>query len=377
MEIKVLHSILYTSLMPWAFDRGNTKSITEKMKKAGSKEPAFESELIQQLKTLLADYPDLVKWLDKQNTQSPHPLVAHYFIAAFPAYTNNTSKFYSLIISKEALRIFNAFVARSKKWSNKVDAIYQTNLLLKSIKALAQQTVKEMEARHLQDAPTTQGDLVHFVLHLLLQQLIVLYFDVQEHAKNSLDTIISLEDFYLSELNLPLSAIQPPLLKNGIQLGTENVELFISKGKVFDNEDKQIEVIEIALRQLVLSTFSIQTMKDFKRIFPSSIQEKINIAIEREEKKNPAMVSTKRESPEYLIQFTDLQELQTVFTVKSNWENVQQLFGTKENLTTEFNNLSGLRNALRHSRHVDEITLLKGQAAIKWFIMQLSITNKQ
>lgn len=90
-----------------------------------------------------------------------------------------------------------------------MDAIYQTNLLLKSNKALAQQTVKEMEARDLQDAPTDQNDLVHFVLHLLLQQLIVLYFDVQEHAKHSLDTIISLEDFYLSELHLPLSVIQP------------------------------------------------------------------------------------------------------------------------------------------------------------------------
>lgn len=374
MEIKVLHSILHTSLMPWAFDTGNTKSITEKLKKAGSKEPAFESELIQQLKTLLVDYPDLVKWLDKQNTQSPNPLVTHYFIAAFPAYTNNTSKFYSLIISKEALRILNAFVARSKKWSNKVDVIYQTNLLLKSIKALAQQTVKEMEARGLQDAPTEQSDLVHFVLHLLLQQLIVLYFDVQEHAKNSLDTIISLEDFYLSELNLPLSAIQP-LQKNGIQLGAENVDLLVPKGKVYDNENKQIEVIEISLRQLVLTTFSIQTLKDFKRIIPSAIQEKINNAIEREEKKNPAMVSTKRESPEYLIQFTDLQELQAVFTAKSNWEGVKQLFGTKENLTSEFNNLSGLRNAIRHSRLLDEITLLKGQAAIKWFMMQLSINE--
>jgi hypothetical protein len=67
---------------------------------------------------------------------------------------------------------------------------------------------KEIQARGLQDAPNEQSDLVHFVLHLLLQQLIVLYFDIQEHAKHSLDTIISLEDFYLSELNLPLSAIQ-------------------------------------------------------------------------------------------------------------------------------------------------------------------------
>ena len=175
----------------------------------GSKKPAFESELIQQLKALLTDYPDLVRWLDKQNTQSSSPLVAHYFTSEFPPYTNNFSKSYSLVISKETLRVFNAFVVRSKKWSNKVDAIYQTTLLLKSIKALSQQTVKEIEARGLQDAPNSQKDLVHFVLHLLKQQLIVLYFDVQEHAKHSLDTIISLEDFYLSELNFPLSAIQP------------------------------------------------------------------------------------------------------------------------------------------------------------------------
>lgn len=374
MEIKVLHSILHTSLMPWAFDTGNIKPITEKLKKVGSKEPAFESELIQQLKTLLADYPELSKWLDKQNTQSPSPLVAHYFTSAFPAYTNNVSKFYSLIISKESLRVFNAYVARSKKWSNKVDAIYQSNILLKNIKALAQQTVKEIKARGLQDAPNKQSDLVQFVLHLLLQQLIVLYFDVQEHAKHSLDTIISLEDFYLSELNLPLSAIQP-LSKNGVQSNTDNEELFAIKGNEHEKEDRHIEMIEIALRQLVLSTFSIRSLKDFKRIIPSSIQDKISYAIEREEKKNPALVSSNRESPEYLIQFTDLQELQAVFTAKSNWEGVKQLFGTKENLTSEFNNLSGLRNTIRHSRLLDEITLLKGQAAIKWFMMQLSINE--
>jgi hypothetical protein len=42
---------------------------------------------------------------------------------------------------------------------------------------------KEIQARGLQDAPNEQSDLVHFVLHLLLQQLIVLYFDIQEQFK--------------------------------------------------------------------------------------------------------------------------------------------------------------------------------------------------
>lgn len=209
MEIRILHSILHTSLMPWTFDSGNTKSITEKLKKVGSKEPAFESELIQQLKLLLADYPDLVQWLDKQNTQSPNPLRTHLFTTKFPAYTNNSSKFYWQVISKEALRVLNVYTSRSRTWSNRIDVIYHTNLLLKSIKALAQQTVKEIDARGLQELPNEQSDLVHYVLHLLKQELIVLYFDIQELSKHSLDTIISLEDFHLTELNLPLASIQP------------------------------------------------------------------------------------------------------------------------------------------------------------------------
>lgn len=54
---------------------------------------------------------------------------------------------------------------------------------------------------------------------------------------------------------------------------------------------------------------------------------------------------------------------------------MNELFGTKENLVIEFNNLFGLRNAIRHSREVDEITLLKGRAAIKWFQQQLKFTE--
>jgi hypothetical protein len=42
----------------------------------GSKEPAFESELIQQLKTLLADYPDLSKWLINKTPK----VQAHYWL---------------------------------------------------------------------------------------------------------------------------------------------------------------------------------------------------------------------------------------------------------------------------------------------------------
>lgn len=291
--------------MPWTFDAGNTKSITEKLKKVGSKEPAFESELIQQLKVLLADFPELLQWLDKQNTQSPNPLRANLFTTQLHAYTNNSSKFYWQLINKEALRVLNAYTSRSKKWSNKVDVIYHTNLLLKSIKALAQQTVKEIEARGLQELPNEQSNLVHFVLHLLKQQLIVLYFDIQELSKHSLDTISSLEDFYLTELSLPLTRMQPLHFALKMEIPADKIPVHLLQQ--FKQENQEIERIEVALRELVLNVYSIRTLKDFRRVVPSNIQDKVNEALEREEKKNPALVNPKRELPEYLIQFTDLQ----------------------------------------------------------------------
>jgi hypothetical protein len=91
---------------------------------------------------LLSGYPDLVQWLDKQNTQSPIPLSTGYYKAALPAYIDIFTKYYALIISKEFLHIYNAFLIKSWKWTNKVDIIYNTTILLKSLKALTQQVFK-------------------------------------------------------------------------------------------------------------------------------------------------------------------------------------------------------------------------------------------
>jgi len=173
-------------------------------------------------------------------------------------------------------------------------------------------------------------------------------------------------------LNLPLTRMQPLYIALQTEVPADKTPVHLLEQ--FKLENQEIERIELALRELVLNTYAIRTLKDFRRVVPSNIQNKVNEALDREEKKNPALVNPKRETPEYLIQFTDLQDLQVVFTVNLNWDSVQRLFGTKENLASEFNNISALRNAIRHSRNVDEITRLKGQAAIKWFKMQLGLS---
>jgi hypothetical protein len=377
MEIKILNSILFKELMPWTFDAKGTKAITEKVKKVGSKEPITEAELVQQLQILLADYSDLSKWLTKQNTKGTSTLKNHCYAIDFPAYSDALSKFYNAVISLETLRVYNAFNTKMQKYSKKVDIVYHTTIALKNIKALTVNTVKEIKERGFEEAPTEQSSLPHFALQLLRQHLTILFFDIQELRKGSIDSPTSIEDFYLLDLNLPKAQISE-LQK--VEIETEKTEKPTTKEKLsFANDEElkvlnsKIEEIELSLRHFIVENFQINSTNDFKNIVPSHIQEKIKGNIEKEEKKNPALVKSRNNSPEYLLQFSDLQELQGIIVAKNNWEIVQEVFGTKENLAIEFNNLSGLRNPIRHSREIDEVSLLKGKAAISWFKQQLNI----
>lgn len=208
MSLKILHSIIFNGLRPWIIERSNQKPFAEKIKKAGTKLPGTTWELTNQLKILLAEYPGMVTWLDKQNTNSDTALTELYYFTDLPAFSDTISKFYSLIISKEADRIFNTFLPKSKEWSNSIDINYHSNNLLKSIKTLIKQTIEEIEDRGFEEVPGSNSDLTHFVLHYLKHSLIILYFSIQEINQEHLEQVISLEDFFLLELEQPISTIQ-------------------------------------------------------------------------------------------------------------------------------------------------------------------------
>ncbi|MBK9801113.1 MAG: hypothetical protein IPP56_15795 [Bacteroidetes bacterium] len=78
----------------------------------------------------------------------------------------------------------------------------------KNIKALTVNTVKEIKERGFEEAPTEQSTLPHFVLQLLRQHLTILFFDIQELSKASIDSPTGIEDFYLLDLNLPKAQIK-------------------------------------------------------------------------------------------------------------------------------------------------------------------------
>jgi hypothetical protein len=140
--------------------------------------------------------------------------------------------------------------------------------------------------------------------------------------------------------------------------------------KAFDN---QIEKIELFFRELILEELNLKTSNDVKECLPSHIVDKITQKLKRERKRNPALIESNFNNATYWLQFLDLQEILQTFTAKNHWLLFESKFGSKEKLNTEFNDMASLRNALRHSRDVDKITRMKGEASILWFEQQLKI----
>lgn len=216
MDIAILNSIIFKELMPWNFVPGSVKSKSEQLKKANAWEPATNAELTEQVRQLIKEYPALVKWLDKQPLYNETPITSHIHSSILPDYSDATSKYYALLISKEKLRLYNAFLMRSNTWSNKIDIVYHTTIALKNIMALVKHTVKEIKDRGFEETTNLTSPLAQFVLLYLKQQLIELYFDIQEVNQAILDSTLSEEDFYLTELQLSITSIIK-LKKNEIE----------------------------------------------------------------------------------------------------------------------------------------------------------------
>ena len=67
------------------------------------------------------------------------------------------------------------------------------------------------------------------------------------------------------------------------------------------------------------------------------------------------------------LEYCDLRELQDTILSRSLWHGFEKRFANKATLSAKFGQLAELRNCIRHSRSVDEVTRKEGEAAILWF----------
>lgn len=131
--------------------------------------------------------------------------------------------------------------------------------------------------------------------------------------------------------------------------------------------DGDIECVELSIRNAVLSTLGGDGA-----LVPSHIIQKVDERLSRAVKKNAAMDADYYGSLAGKLEYFDLRELQDSMVSKALWDRFQPCFANKDTLIAKFNQLAELRNGIRHSRSVDDVTRKEGEAAILWFKQVLS-----
>ncbi|HJQ94306.1 MAG TPA: hypothetical protein VJ935_01170, partial [Acidimicrobiia bacterium] len=147
------------------------------------------------------------------------------------------------------------------------------------------------------------------------------------------------------------AAIEDLLVKERLDLPPQLREL-----------DARVEQVELSLRRTVSTA-----LNGSPAALPSHVRQKIEERIEVAAQKNPTFDAERYETLSGKLEYSDLREIEAVILNRSLWPSFQNRFGNKEAASHRFGQLAELRNGIRHSRTVDEVTRKEGEAAILWF----------
>jgi hypothetical protein len=159
------------------------------------------------------------------------------------------------------------------------------------------------------------------------------------------------EAFITERQKIILEAIENLLIKERLDLAPQLREL-----------DVAIEQVELSIRRSVQ-----ETLHGNVPLIPSHVLVKINERISSALKKNAVLNGDHYQTLAGKLEYFDLRELQDTIINKSLWPYFEARFANKEALITKFDQLAELRNAIRHSRTVDDISRKEGEASILWF----------
>lgn len=163
------------------------------------------------------------------------------------------------------------------------------------------------------------------------------------------------EDFeaFISERQRTLKdAIEDLLVKERLDLAPKLREL-----------DAKIESVELDLRQTIIKNLNGNVSQ-----LPSHILQSAKSRLLSAVKKNPELDEDYYQRLPGILEYCDLRELQATLTNKAIWPIFQECFkNNKEMVDRRFDQLCELRNGIRHSRTVTEVTQKEGEAAIVWF----------
>jgi hypothetical protein len=164
-------------------------------------------------------------------------------------------------------------------------------------------------------------------------------------------TVNDFEEFITERQRTLQEAIENLLIKERLDLSPQLREL-----------DEKIERVELGLRCTI-----VEVLDDDTLAIPSHIAQLVDERVQRAVRKNAALDADYYQTLNGKLEYFDLRELQSTITNKAIWPRFEPRFHSKEPLNAKFDQLAELRNGIRHSRTVDEVTRKEGEAAILWF----------
>jgi len=165
------------------------------------------------------------------------------------------------------------------------------------------------------------------------------------------------EEFLAERQRTIQDAIENLLVKERLDLSVPLREL-----------DAQIEQVEQALRHTIDVTLGGEPSR-----LPQHVQGNVDERIQAAARKNPALDVEHYQTLIGKLEYCDLREIQDVITSKTLWTAFEAQFVSKEMLATRFGQLARLRNGIRHTRTVDQVTRMDGEAALLWFKQVLGV----
>lgn len=165
------------------------------------------------------------------------------------------------------------------------------------------------------------------------------------------------DDFIAERKRTILRAIETQLLGERLDLPPQLRAL-----------DKEIEQVELGLRNLIGTT--LEGYSDLPPDVRDKIAQRVAGAC-----RNPAVNAARFNDLTAGLEFADLRELQAIVTGSNLWRSFEPLFQNKTILNAKFDQLANLRNGIRHSRHVDRVTEMEGEAAKIWLEQLLARTE--
>ena len=161
-------------------------------------------------------------------------------------------------------------------------------------------------------------------------------------------TAADFEDFVSERQRTFREAIEYLLVKERLALSPPLREL-----------DAQTEAIELALRSLICNALAGNPIQ-----LPPHVRKKIDDRLQTALKKNPGLRVDNHQTLDGKLEYADLRELQDTLTSRALTLLFEAQFASKELLVKRFDQLAELRNGIRHSRQVDDVTRMEGEAAV-------------